>query len=299
MATDFYQELGVSKQAGEDEIRKAYRKLAAQFHPDRNPGNAEAEARFKRVNRAHEVIGNKERRALYDEFGEEGLREGFNPQAARAYGVGRSNIGGVSLDDILGGGFSGFGDMFGEAFRGRGQSRRGADAVADVQVDFVSAIKGANVKVRVPGVADGVTVRVPPGAGDGDKVRVAGHGSPGAGGRAGDLVLTIRVEPHEYFERDGLDLKLSLPISVGEAYHGSKVRVPTPDGDVTLTVPAGVTSGKAVRLRGRGVRRQDKVGDLYVTFVVQLPPAGSSKVDKAIDVVAEATDLSARDAIKF
>jgi curved DNA-binding protein len=190
--------------------------------------------------------------------------------------------------------------MFGDAFRGRGgQSRKGADAVAEVSVAFVAAIQGANVKVRVPGVAEGVTVRVPPGAGNGDKVRVAGHGSPGAGGRAGDLVLTIRVEPHEFFERDGLDLKLTLPISVGEAYRGSKVRVPTPDGDVTLTVPAGVTSGKAVRLRGRGVKRQDKVGDLYVTLMVQLPSAGSPKVDQAIDVVAEATDLSARDAIKF
>src|SRR5690606_19360740 len=128
--------------------------------------------------------------------------------------------------------------------------------IADVSVDFVSAINGTNIKIKVPGAEEEVTVRVPPGAGDGDKLRVAGRGTPGrGGGPPGDLLLTIRVEEHPFFKRDGLDLTLELPISVAEAYLGTKVRVPTPHGDVSLRVPAGAKSGQQVRLREKGVRR--------------------------------------------
>lgn len=302
MAADFYKELGVSRQATDDEIRKAYRKLASQYHPDRNQGNAEAEAKFKAINAAHTVLGDKQKRALYDEFGESGLRDGFNAGAARSYGGGRGSSGfaGGNLEDLFGGAGGGFGDLFGDVFRSNRAPPKGADAAATVDVDFVSAIRGASVSVRIPGVASEVTVRVPAGAGNGDKVRVAGHGPPGRrGGPPGDLVLTIKVAPHPFFEREGLDLKLKLPLSVGEAYHGAKVRVPTPEGDVTLTVPPGVKSGQTMRLRGRGVKRQSKVGDAYVTFLIQLPTSDSRKVKKAIDALSEETDLSAREEISF
>lgn len=309
MSTDYYRELGVAKGASTEEIRKAYKKLAVKFHPDRNQGNADAEKKFKAVNRAHEVLSDDKKRALYDEFGEEGLREGFRADVARAYRSGKAPFGGGNLEDIFGGqggggggGFGGFGDLFGDVFRGaaqRGQAR-GRDATADVTVDFVSAINGTNIKIAVPGADDEVTVRVPPGAGDGDKLRVPGRGAPGrAGGPAGDLLLTIRVEEHPHFKRDGLDLTLDLPISVAEAYAGTKVRVPTPHGDVSLRVPAGAKSGQQVRLREKGVRRQTKVGDLFVRFLIQLPPPGDPTVERAVNLIGELTDLSERDAIRL
>jgi curved DNA-binding protein len=306
---DFYQELGVAKGATAEEIRKAYRKLAAKYHPDRNQGNADAEKKFKQINRAHEVLSDSNKRALYDEFGEEGLREGFRADVARAY---RSRSGpspfggnGGGLEDLFGGannggGFGGIGDLFGDVFRGNKGPQKGRDAVGDVSVDFASAIRGANVTVRVPGVDEDVTVRVPAGAGDGDKVRVAGHGTPGrSGGPAGDLILTVRVEPHAFFQRDGLDLKVDIPISASEAYLGGKVRVPTPDGDVTLKIAPGTQSGQVVRLKAKGVKRQGKIGDLFVRYLIQLPPLGDAQVEKALQIVGELTDLSARENIRF
>lgn len=302
MAADFYNELGVSRSASADEIKRAYRKLASKYHPDRNPDNAAAETKFKTVNRAHEVLSNPEKRKLYDEFGEMGLREGFNPNMSRGYGGQANPFGGRGgLEDLFGGRTGGIGDLFGDVFRTARGSSKGPDAAADVTVDFISAIRGANVTITVPGSSEPVTVRVPPGAGDGDKVRVAGHGGQGrGGGPAGDLVLTIRVATHPHFTRDGLDLTLDLPISVGEAFSGAKVRVPTPEGDVTLTIPAGTRSGQKLRLKGKGVKRQGRQGDLYVRFQIVLPKAGTDvddKVRKAIETLEAASDMSARDAI--
>jgi DnaJ-class molecular chaperone len=301
MATDLYRDLGVARGASQDEIKKAYRKLAAQFHPDRNPENKSAEERFKAVNRAHQVLGDAQKRALYDEFGDVALREGFDVEAARAYtrarspfGAGRNaSGGGFSFEDILGNG--NIGDIFGDMFRGGGgaggrgarRTSKGVDLTSEVSVDLLSAIRGTQVLVSVHGT-DGIQVRIPPGAGDGDKVRVSGHGMPGQmGGPAGDLLLTVRVQPHPFFERDGLDLKLDLPLAPGEAFEGAKVTVPTPDGEVTLKVPKNTQSGQVTRLRGKGVQRKDKVGDLYVRFLVRLP-APSKAVAKAIAELDEA-----------
>jgi curved DNA-binding protein len=292
MATDLYKDLGVARGATQDEIKKAYRKLAAQFHPDRNPDNKGAEERFKAVNRAHQVLGDAQKRALYDEFGEVALREGFDVEAARAYSRARSPFGGASrgsggfsFEDILGNG--NIGDIFGEMFRG-GNARntrratKGMDLTSEVSVDLISAIKGTMVTVSVHG-KDSIQVRIPPCAGDGDKVRVAGHGMPGhMGGASGDLLLTVRVQPHPFFERDGLDLKLDLPLTPGEAFDGAKVSVPTPDGEVQLKVPKGTQSGQVTRLRGKGVQRKDKVGDLYVRFLVRMPANATKAVAKAI-----------------
>lgn len=312
MAADFYSELGVEKGADAEEIKKAYRKLAAKLHPDRHPGDKKIESRFKSVNRAYQVLSDAKLRKLYDEFGEEGLREGFNPSAARAYrrasrgGGPRGRAGqGFSLDDILSGGSGnggGFGDLFGDIFgpgRGRARQARGSDVAAEVTVDFASAIRGASLSLRVQEGGEDVTVRVPPGAGDGDKVRVAGHGSPGPGGKPGDLVLTIRVTPHPVFERRGLDLHLDLPITVGEAYRGAKVRVPTPDGEVSLTVPKHANSGKVVRLSKKGVRRGSQHGDLYVRFMVMLPELESDELERAVDSLQAATITDVRAAIRF
>jgi len=312
MAADLYKELGVSRDASQDEIKKAYRKLASQLHPDKNPGDKKAETRFKAVNRAHQVLSDAEKRKIYDEFGEEGLREGFDVQAARSYRSGfgggrRSRAGGVNVEDLFGGGQGpgGFGDLFGDLFGGRGRrggdaaQMKGSDVASEVSIDFVSAIKGAELRLRLQDGGDEVTVRVPAGAGEGDKVRIPGHGQPGPfGGPPGDLLLTIRVQPHPFFDRDGLDLYLDLPISIGEAFHGAKVRVPTPDGPVTLSVPKRAQSGQVARLKGKGVKRKNDNGDLFVRFLVRYPDEGAA-TEKAIDDLEKQMPTDMRVGIVF
>jgi curved DNA-binding protein len=318
MATDLYKELGVSKSASADEIKKVYKKLAGQLHPDRNPGDQKTEARFKAVNRAYQVLSDPEKRKLYDEFGEESLREGFNAAATRAYrnaaqaaGARRARGGGINFEDFAGGagpGPGGFGDLLGELFGGGGGGRgrrpggmpqKGADVASEVAVDFVSAIRGAELRLRVQDGGEEVTVRVPPGAGDGDKIRVPGHGAPGMGGPPGDLIITIRVNPHPFFERDGLDLYLNLPITVAEAHRGAKVRVPTPDGPVTLSVPKHAQSGQEARLKGKGVKRAGKQGDLYVRFLIKLPAQASEAIDEAVATLEAAMTGDVRGGIHF
>jgi curved DNA-binding protein len=157
-----------------------------------------------------------------------------------------------------------------------------------VTVDFGDAIRGITVSVKQQGGGEDVKVRIPPGAGDGDRVRVAGHGAPGRGGsEPGDLLITVRVRPHAYFERNGLDLRLDLPITVAESYRGAKVTIPTPDGLVGLKVPKHAQSGQMVRLKGRGVRRKDQTGDLLVRFMIRLPEGESEDAERAVDALSE------------
>jgi curved DNA-binding protein len=324
MAVDFYKELGVSRGATDDEIKKAYRKLASKLHPDKNPGDKKTETRFKAVNAAYQALSDKTKRGLYDEFGEEGLREGFNPAAARAYrsGGGMGGMGGMggrarrsgpgpNLEDLFSGGGAasegpgGIGDLFGDLFsrggrRGAGQGMKGSDIASEVVVDFSSALRGAELKLRLQDGGEDITVRVPPGAGDGDKVRIAGHGAPGVyGGPPGDLLLSIRVKKHPYFERSGLDLYLDLPITVGEAYRGAKVRVPTPDGAITLTVPKHAQSGQVARLKGRGVKRKAEQGDLFIRFQIKLPAADSEEIEQAVTTLESAMTGDVRADVHF
>ena len=314
--SDLYTELGVQKDASSDEIKKAYRKLAAKLHPDRHPGDHKAEARFKQVNKAYQVLSDPKKRKLYDEFGEDGLREGFNPDVMRAYrrGTGgrtrfRRNGAGVNVEDLFSShapqGNTGFSDLFGDLFGARGRGApgragvRGSDSALEVTVDFVSAVRGAEVKLQAQDGTE-VTVRVPPGAGEGDKLRLAGRGGPSVlGGPQGDLVIVIHVAQHPHFRRDGLDLHLDLPITVAEAFDGAKVRAPTPDGDVTLTVPRRAQSGQTVRLKSRGVRRKSEQGDLYVRFLVRFPDQQSPELEQAVRVIADHQTDDVRSGISF
>jgi curved DNA-binding protein len=307
MAKDFYDVLGVSKTASVDEIKRAYRKLAAQLHPDRNPGKADVEARFKEVNRANQVLSDPKQRGLYDEFGEEGLREGFDPEQARAFkryraqAGGRGGGGGIPAD-FFGGGAGGefvdLNDLMGNVFGRRGSPfggarpgpRRGADLESSITIDFASAVRGATLRMQPRGPEDEpITVRIPPGAEDGGRVRIAGQGAPGAmGGPPGDLILTIHVTPHPRFRREGDDLHLDLPVTPGEAFRGEKVKVPTAEGAVLVKLPARSQSGQSVRVKGKGVSRKGKApGDLYVRLLVQLPTedgaeAAIEQLDKMI-----------------
>lgn len=309
MAQDYYAELGVGRSAKTEEIRKAYRKLAAELHPDRNPGKPHIEERFKRVNTAYHVLSDEKKRKLYDQFGEVGLREGFDPNMARGFGRGGfGGFGGGGFEDIFrgGGGASGagIGDILGDLFSGNGRGRRrprkGPDLQSEVTIEFVSAVRGAELELSVQS-GNSVKVRIPKGAQDGDKLRVKGAGTnPGIpGGEPGDLLLTLRVKGHPYFQRDGLDLTVDLPLTVAEAYFGAKVEVPTTDGSVQLKVPPHSQSGQLLRLRGKGVSRGNSTGDLYVRFLVILPTEESDDLKQAIETLDEATAKDLRADVKF
>jgi DnaJ-class molecular chaperone len=277
LAQDPYQELGVSRAATADEVRRAFRKLAKQLHPDQNPGDKAAEERFKRVSAAFDVIGDEEKRKKYDRGeidadGREtarGFRPGAGPRGAGPGfgGFGGAEFEGVDLNDILG-------DMFGRAGRGAGGfggfSGRGQDVRAELQITIEEAIKGGKRRI---GFSDGRTVEVsiPKGAAEGQVLRLKGQGSPGRGG-AGDVLVELSVAPHPVFRREGEALVMDVPISIPDAVLGGKIEAPTPDGPVTLTVPRGSNAGTVLRLKGRGLAdAAGKRGDLLARLALILP----------------------------
>ncbi|HTO68283.1 MAG TPA: J domain-containing protein [Myxococcota bacterium] len=302
--TDLYATLGVARTASAEEIRKAYRKLARKHHPDVNPGDRKAEERFKEISFAYEVLSDKDKRARYDEFGTAGLAEGFDPAHAREYarwsqGARRSPSyetfsGGadIDLEDLLGGIFGG------RAGRPRGPAR-GHDAEGEIEVDFVDAVRGGEVRVQVGGRGT-LRIKVPPGSDTGTKIRLAGQGDAGAeGGPAGDLFLTLKVRPHAFYRREGSDLHLDLPVTIPELVHGASVEVPTPDGPVTMKIPAHSASGRVLRLRGKGAAKLGAAerGDMYVRLVAELPDPSDPRLDaiaKELEPLYQGRDVRAR-----
>ncbi len=281
MAQDPYQELGVGRSASADEIRKAFRKLAKQLHPDKNPGDARSEDRFKRVSAAFDILGDEEKRKKFDRGeidadGREAPRgyPGGNPFAGgfRREGAGfraeaAEGAEGVNFDDILG-------EMFGRGpGGGRGFQSKGADIRARLEIDLEDAIKGA---VRRITFGDGKTleVTIPKGAADGQTLRLRGQGHPGrSGGASGDVLIELALKRHPVFRAEGADLHMDLPISIPDAVLGAKVDAPTPEGVVALTVPKGSNAGARLRLKGRGGvdAETGRRGDLFAHLVITLP----------------------------
>ena len=282
MAQDPYLELGVPRTASADEIRRAFRKLAKQYHPDKNPGDQKAEERFKQVSAAFDLLGDEDKRKKFDAGeidadGRETMRGygGGNPfqQGGGFQGGGfRGGPGGAQFEDVD------LGDILGEMFGGRGGragggfnfNQRGHDIRAKVELDLEEAINGAKRRIAF---SDGRTleVTIPKGAADGQVLRLKGQGAPGRAG-AGDALIELAIRPHPVFKRDGDNLAMDLPISVPDAVLGGKVEAPTPDGPVTLSIPAGSNSGSTLRLKGKGLPGpMGRRGDLLARLVVTLP----------------------------
>lgn len=276
MAQDPYTELGVSRAAGAEEIRKSFRKLAKQYHPDRNPGDAKAEERFKRVSAAFDILGDEDKRKRFDrgEIDADGRETGgFRP------GPGGSPFGGGNpFQGGRGGDFEGvnFEDILGEVFSrqgGRGFASRGADIRARLEIDLEDAIRGVSRRITF-GDGRGLEVTIPKGAAEGQVLRLRGQGHPGrGGGPAGDALIELAIRPHPVYRREGADLHMDLPVTVPDAVLGAKVDAPTPDGVVSLTVPKHSNSGQTLRLKGRGAvdAETGRRGDLFARLMVSLP----------------------------
>ena len=313
ISKDFYKTLGVTKKATDDEIKKAYRKLARQYHPDRNPGDKAAEEKFKDVAEAYKVLSDPSDRKQYDAirtFGGGGARftsggagagtAGFEDIFGGLFGGGRGpagaagGAGNINIDDILSsfGGAAGASGRFNFPFPGAGAQpkRKGADIRHQISIPLRQAAAGTTVKIST---TDGrnVTARIPAGVGDGQKIRIPGKGAPGVGGgEPGDIILQVTVEKHPVYELKGKDLYVDVPVSVGEAALGAKVKVPLLDGKaVQVKIPAGSTTGKVLRLRGKGLAK-GKLGhgDLYVRVRVALPADLSDEAKKAAELFDKA-----------
>jgi DnaJ-class molecular chaperone len=275
MAEDPYKVLGLKKNASDDEIRRAFRKLAKELHPDVNPSDATAAERFKRVSGAYDIIGDPEKRGRYD-------RGEIDAAGEPRRGFERQYAGGARAGARFGEQDVAFGDIFSDLFGARGPrgpsagfSLRGQDVRYTLEVDFLEAATGARKRVTLPegGTLD---LTVPEGVGDGQVLRLKGKGAPGLrGGEAGDALVEIRVRQHDQFRREGADILLDLPITLDEAVLGAKIEVPTISGRVALQVPKGTSSGKVFRLKGKGVRHQATggTGDQLITVRIVLPDA--------------------------
>jgi DnaJ-class molecular chaperone len=281
---DPYSILGVPRGASEKDIKSAYRKLAKELHPDRNSDNPKATERFSEVTRAYDLLSDKDKRARFDRgeididgnpagfgFGGGGAGGGFggrDQRGFRADGFEGMNEG-IDLGDIFDGLFGGRGGMGGGGAR-RGPAPKGANVQYKLGVPLSDAAMLATQRITL---SDGKTIdlKLPAGVEDGTQMRLAGKGEAGPGGN-GDAIVVIHLQPHTYFRREGDNLRLDLPISLDEAVHGAKIKVPTPEGAVMLTVAPGSSSGKTLRLGGKGFTRKDgSRGDQLVTLEVQLP----------------------------
>lgn len=312
---DPYSVLGVSRTADQDTIRKAYKKLARQYHPDLNKSPQAAE-KFKEINSAYDTVGDEKKRKLFDEFGEAATKPGFNEEQARRYKNATGNFGGFGP-----GGFSGFGtrtragrrpgagprvdfndfgfgggdfgpgagpdmeDLFnmfgGGAGRTRGP-RRGADVESTISLGLREALDGTSVTIQVSnssGGVDALRVKVPAGVHDGGTIRLRGKGRPGmSGAAAGDLLLRIQHKAHPLLAREGDDLVLEVPVTLHEALSNAKIEVPTLDGAIRVKVPSNLGSGKRLRIRGKGAPKKDGRGDLFLVMRPTVPDTDSEEV---------------------
>ncbi|HEY4152376.1 MAG TPA: DnaJ C-terminal domain-containing protein [Pseudolysinimonas sp.] len=303
---DFYAVLGVKKDVSDSDLKKTYRKLAREFHPDSNAGDAKAEARFKEISEAYSVLSDKELRTEYDQVramgggarftsgggangGFEDVFGGLFNQGGRG---GRQQYSTGGFEDLLGGMFGGRSGGFGTSsggYQGFGGPTRGADITANTTLEFLTAIRGETVSLQMQSGRE-VKVKIPAGVADGQKIKLKGKGQASPdGGEAGDLVITVSVRKHPIFERDGLNLRLDVPVTFSEAALGATIEVPTLEGSpVKLRVAPGTPSGRVLRVKGRGVTTSKGTGDLLASVVVAVPSHLSPTAKEALEAFAAA-----------
>jgi molecular chaperone DnaJ len=311
---DYYEKLGVAEDAAREEITRAYRKLAREYHPDTHPDDPQAEDKFKEISAAYDVIGDEGRRKEYDEArrlvaagvgGGNGFGpDGFGPDGFGPFGPGGAGAGGFTTGGFGPGGFTtfrvdgdlrdieGLEDLLGGLFRTGPVPRPGRDRRSQLRLSFDDAVTGTTAEVRVG--THRIKVRVPAGVNDGQLIRVAGKGHPGQNdGPAGDLLVTVHVASHRLFGRKGKDLTLTVPVTFPEAALGAEISVPTFEGEpVTLKIPAGTPTGRTFRVADRGVPALG--GDLLVTVEVSVPRRLSTAERQAVEALAEVSKESPR-----
>ena len=279
---DFYKILGVTKGVSEAELKKTYRKLSRQFHPDTNPGEAKAEARFKEISEAYSVLSDKDQRAEYDQMRAmgPGARAGFGGGQGGGFPGGGANFGGAGFEDVFANLFGG-----GGGFGGPRGPQRGQDLTTTQTLDFIDGVKGTTIKLSLRTGAEPTTIKIPAGVQDGQKIKIAGKGNPSPnGGPAGDLIITVTVKPHPVFTRDGNNIRVVVPITFAEAVLGATIQVPTLGGDpVKLKVAPGTPNGRVLRVKGRGVVTAKTEGDLLATVEIAVPSHVSDKAKKALE----------------
>ncbi len=315
MAEDLYQPLGVGRDASKDEIKKAHRKLALKYHPDKNPDDKVASEKFKRAQEAYDVLSDEEKRAAYDRYGAD-----FEKIRSSGYQPGAGGFDGLDLDQIFGGGrggrgggggqtqFDGFSDFFEQMMgggRGAGSRQRqappqkGANIRHELEIPLQTAVQGGKTEFYLN---DGkISVNIPAGVETGSKIRLRDRGQPSPnGGANGDLILLIKVSEHPYFRRNGRNLELNLPVSIGEAVLGAKIDIPTPSGTVALSVPANSSSGRRLRLKGQGVKQRDgSAGDLLVALQIEVPKEADEESQKLIEQFDARNSMTLREGLLF
>lgn len=304
-ARDYYEVLGVQREATPDEIKRSYRQLARKYHPDLHPGDKTAEAKFKEVQQAYDVLSDPEKRAQYDRFGanfehfEQGGGPGSRPWSyewsggaggAGGAGSGRPDLGeGFRFEDLLSGIYGQSARRAASGFRGFADTP-GEDLELATTIPFLLGVTGGSWEIQVPGAKGRLTLSVPPGVSDGTRLRVAGKGKAAShqGGKHGDLYVLVTVEPHPFFTRKGNDIFLDVPVTVAEALLGVTLDVPTIDGRATVTIPPGTSSGQKLRLRGKGVKpKTGDPGDLYAQVKIIVPKQADNESLRLIQEFAK------------
>lgn len=318
MAEDLYQTLGVDRNASKDEIKKAHRKLAMKFHPDKNPDDDVARDKFKRIQEAYDVLSDEEKRAAYDRYGAD-----FERIRGTGYQPGAGGFDGLDLDQIFGGGgggarggggaqFEGFGDFFeqlmgggqrpgprGRAQRPQAAPQRGANLRHELEIPLQTAVLGGKTEFYLNN--EKFSVEIPPGVETGSKMRLRDRGQPSPnGGPPGDMILLLKVWEHPHFRRIGKNLELTLPVTISEAALGAKVDVPTPANTIALSIPPGSSSGRRLRVKGQGVKQKDgTAGDLIVVLQIQLPESIDDESRLLIEQFADKNPQQVRNDIAF
>ncbi len=282
MGKDYYKILGVDKSASQDDIKKAFRKLAHEHHPDKTKGNEEASKKFKEASEAYSVLGDQEKRKQYDTFGAAGAGAGFNPGQG---GFGGGGFNGFDFSQFTGANGQNFefdlGDIFSEFFGGGRRPRRGMNITYDVQISFKDSIFGIEKEITVN--KEKLSIKIPSGIENGQGLRVQGKGEEGPGGR-GDLVVRVWVEKHPIFRKEGYNLIMELPLKLTTALSGGEVEIETLDGRLDVTIPSGTTHNDILRVKNKGVPdERGRRGDLLIVTEVQMPRKLSKNAQKLIE----------------